>query len=158
MKYLLFHSRAKDPDGKVLSNFYPCSFVYNDRHFHSVEEAFQCMKFTFSSNPDLYNQVFNDPKLAKSAGSKSGMKKFKCVLNISDWNQNSKRIMKEIMSARYDSDTLFRNILNRCKNENIMLYHFERSGAKSFWGGCFKDGTFVGNNALGKIILNVFPL
>ena len=149
---LLFHSRAKDPRGKVLSNFYPCNFIYNERVFHSVEEAFQCMKFEYSSRPDLYDQVFTDPKAAKSAGSKTGMKKLKCVLNVEKWNNNSVQIMKDIIAARYSYDQEFKNIVDQCKNENIELYHFERTGEKSFWGGCFKDGKFVGNNMLGKII------
>lgn len=152
---LLFHSRAKDPRGKVLSNFHPCNFKYNERVFHSVEEAFQCMKFKYSSQPDLYNQVFTDPKAAKSAGSKTGMKKLKCVLNVVEWNSNSFQIMKDIIAARYNCDQEFKNIVNQCRKENIELYHFERTGEKSFWGGCFKDGEFVGKNCLGKIIFHL---
>jgi len=156
MNCILFHSRSANEAGKILSNFYPSQFVYNERLFNSVEEAFQCMKFKFSSVPELYNQQFVCPKQAKAAGSKKGMKKLKCSLNLTAWNNNSLGIMNGIVRSRYVCDPVFKNVIDHSKTYGIQLYHFDRAGPKSFWGGYMtKDGNFMGNNALGKIMMGI---
>ena len=65
-------------------------------------------------------------------------------------------IMESLLMSRYVNDINFQHTVDELNNNGVILYHFERSGAKSFWGGYInKDGVFVGNNKLGKILMKL---
>ena len=65
--------------------------------------------------------------------------------------------MKGILEKRWSMDARFREILREVLKSGRSLLHFERSGAKSFWGGCVSKtkGLVVGQNMLGKIMLAI---
>lgn len=63
--------------------------------------------------------------------------------------------MMNVLKARYASDPMFRQILEATLKSNILLLHYERIGAKSYWGGAIKDGEIVGNNTLGKMLMTL---
>lgn len=87
-----------NPDHRYLSNFelipggirIPDDFFIlymRNRTFPSIENAFQACKYAFSDNPTLMTTLETcSPKEAKSAGSKTGMKKRKTALDVSVWN------------------------------------------------------------------------
>ena len=97
-KMLTFWSKSKHPDHRYLSNFelipggirVPDDFFIlymRNRTFPSIENAFQACKYAFSDNPTLMTTLETcSPKEAKSAGSKTGMKKRKTTLDVSVWN------------------------------------------------------------------------
>jgi hypothetical protein len=61
--------------------------------------------------------------------------------------------MKDLVNLRYSNDKEFKQIIDNAKSKNIELLHFERSGKSSYWGGCMKNGEWVGENVLGKLLM-----
>lgn len=150
---ILFFSKGKNMSQKILSNFQETPIAYKNVIFPSVENAFQAAKFLYSDHPQMFENVrIMTPKEAKSFGSKASMKKNNVHLTTSDWNANKTEIMKKLIAIRFREDNSFRKIVVSARKTNRILYHFERSGA--YWGGHFKNGEFVGQNILGKIIMD----
>lgn len=189
--YIYFKAACKYAIGRYLSNFADSSLVFRGEHFRSVENAFQAAKFLYSDRPELFSEkAFTlkrtrknpetkqeetyitkvkigdlPPPLAKSAGSKGGMKKVRATLDIQKWNQVHVDIMRELIGIRVRSDRLFRKILKKARDTGTKLLHFEsangKKGAPPFWGGYFKGnsrqelGDFFGHNTLGEIMMTV---
>jgi ribA/ribD-fused uncharacterized protein len=158
--HLLFHSRARKPVERMLSNFHPSPVVYEGVRFPSVENAFQAAKFLRSTRPDLFASLAGlTPAEAKRRGSKSGMKAVGAVLDAPRWDSESVGVMKALVALRMDADAEFRRVVEDGRRAGLAFLHFERSGARSFWGGCFPKGAprtpagFVGRNTLGKILM-----
>ena len=162
-KMLTFWSRSKHTDHRYLSNFelipggmrIPDDFfiIYmQNRTFQSIENAFQACKYAFSDNPTLMTMLETcSPKEAKSAGSKTGMKKRKTTLDISVWNGVSFECMSELLHLRYQMDQRFAKIVDDSKRDGKIFYHLEIRGPK-IWGGYMKDGEWIGQNKLGHIL------
>ena len=155
MSYLLVHSRSSHNDAKYLSTFTPCNIEYNGRLYPSIENAFQAAKLqfitTFTDVSHIYNKFVNvSPATAKYLGNKSSFNKFGITLDTLKWNTNSTRIMKTLIQLRKNIDPLFTNIINSVD----YIYHYERGGKNSYWGGHFDKKTleFVGHNMYGKLL------
>lgn len=167
MSSLLFFSKSKDLSARYLSNFtiIPCGLTIPDDFivkelvghvFPSVENAFQAAKYVLAGNLKVALELKNvPPSVSKSMGSKTGMKKNKCILDVSAWTRISYIVMKQLIQERANQDKPFRDTIKNAIENKISLKHFERSGKKSFWGGCFKEGVWYGNNALGNIMENI---
>ena len=167
MSYLLFFSRAKGADEKHLSTFAPCRIEYRGVVFASVEHAFQAAKFLYSTKPELFaSSAWADmePSAAKSAGSKSGMRRLGTrLIRVEDWDRDSVAIMTDLVRLRMDADQRFRRLVETARRDGTALLHFERPGRfrESKWGGSFaKDlprlpENFVGRNLLGKILMGL---
>ena len=168
--YILFHSRGKSEDSKYLSNFTAVenglcieeSYMIEEMRgkcFPTIEHAFQATKLVISNASQNILEDLNekDAKDAKSMGTKTFFKKKKLVLDVDRWNKMSTEVMKLLITYRYNQDSKFRNIVNRLKNENIALKHFERprrfGGGEPYWG-CYlnKNNEWIGTNMLGKLI------
>lgn len=161
-----FWSRSKDSDCRYLSNFetvpggipIPDDFLISQvrgRTFPSVENAFQACKYAFSELETCKN-VFSElevcsSKEAKSAGSKTGMKKRNTVLDVHAWNTVSVKCMTDLLGVRYKTDSKFKAIIESTKSEGKLFYHIETRGGY-IWGGCMKNGQWVGQNRLGQIL------
>ena len=164
MSSLQFFSKSKDSSARYLSNFtiiidgltIPNDFIIEELRGHvypSVENAFQAAKYVLAGNLEVALELKSvTPVISKSMGSKSGMKKNNNTLDICIWTRFSYIVMKQLIQERANIDELFKSIIKSAKVNKISLKHFERSGVKSFWGGCFKEGVWVGNNALGCIM------
>lgn len=160
---LTFWSRSKHPDHRYLSNFesVPGGVRIHDdffilymrgRTFPSIENAFQACKYAFSDNPSCMTALETcSPKEAKSAGSKTGMKKKKTTLDVKLWNKMSYECMSELLNIRYHSDERFKRIIDDARSEGKTFGHIETRGSY-LWGGCMKNGQWVGENRLGKIM------
>ena len=74
-------------------------------------------------------------------------------LDTRAWLEARERAMRAICEARWEQDATFRRVLRAVDAKGWYLLHFERSGAKSFWGGFEKDGRVQGRNALGEILM-----
>jgi hypothetical protein len=57
--------------------------------------------------------------------------------------------------ARTDSD--FARVLLEARSQRVTLLHFERSGARSYWGGSLRkeDGQPQGRNRLGDMLMGL---
>jgi ribA/ribD-fused uncharacterized protein len=170
-KVELFYSKSKSKAdlGKAipadwrrqLSNFWPQEIEVNGRHYPNAEAAFQAAKAMESSKPELAKNfevggsIGPDPADAKKAGTKKAYKEAGATLKAADWDKKRNEAMMDILQARYDSDPMFRQILEATLKANILLLHYERSGAKSYWGGAVKDGEIVGENMLGRMLMQL---
>ena len=158
MNHIIFHSRSKSDIGKILSNFYFCQISHHDVTFNSVENAFQAAKYLMSNKPEYFDRLSKvSPAEARKMGSKSGMNKVGAKLDISAWERSKYFTMESLILQRYHKDSKFNLELSKLNKNNVKLYHFERSGAKSYWGGyfCKKDNVFKGQNKLGEILMSV---
>jgi predicted NAD-dependent protein-ADP-ribosyltransferase YbiA (DUF1768 family) len=121
-----------------------------NRTFPSIENAFQACKYAFSDNPTVMTDLEScSPEEAKSAGSKTGMKKRKTTLDVSMWNNVSFESMSELIQVRYYTDQRFARIVNEAKQDGKMFYHLETRGSKIL------GGEWVGQNKLGHILNNI---
>lgn len=162
---VLFFSKSKNLEHRYLSNFQVLDkgFVIDDtfvlkelvgRRFHSIENAFQASKLCCGNFDASHLDIIEElpPVDARRYGSKGNFKKHNKVLNVEVWNRISTTIMKQLLKLRYNSDECFRDFIQEAKRNQMNLYHFERSGEKSYWGGFFKDGQWKGKNTLGRLM------
>lgn len=160
IEYVYFHSRSKGADEKYLSNFSDAVPIpYKGVVFPSIENAFQAAKYLYSSRTDRFATIANmTPVQARTAGSKSGMKKVGAVLDVSKWNEMNTGIMRALIRIRITHDHRFRRLLKDARDHNIKLLHYE-GGAEPYWGGYFKGSkksldAFYGRNMLGEIMMH----
>uniref|UniRef100_A0A7S4K919 NADAR domain-containing protein n=1 Tax=Odontella aurita TaxID=265563 RepID=A0A7S4K919_9STRA len=169
----IFYSKSKDQKDlegydnsdwrRRLSNFSPRTLTIRGRCYPSAEHAFQAAKAKCSTIPKLSKQfevggkINEQPGSAKKAGGKGSYKKAGVELDVVKWNRERDHAMEAIVRARFDEDEDFRKILQIVSRNGAYLLHFERSGAKSYWGGSVaKDtGRVQGNNALGELMMRV---
>lgn len=179
-KPIVFHSKAADFVSKYLSNFEtpidvqtgePLLIEHRGRSFRSIEHAFQAHKYLMSrpngslTIEDMVRKFqvggeFDalDPPKLKAKGGKGAFKEYKFALDVDRWNRESRRVMVELVRARLRVDRLYRRIVVLAVKDGVPLYHFERSGEKSYWGGYFPKGDpywggfWKGENALGDIL------
>ena len=137
---MLFHSRAKTENGRVLSNFYITEIKFDRLTFTSTEAFFQGLKCLFSDSPnDIFLFQNMQPLEAKRRGRQ-------LKIDIDIWNRHSVEAMTFVIQLRYEQDTQFKEIVEKYREEG--LYHYDRAGDKSFWGGK--------RNMLGKIMMDLF--
>lgn len=160
----IFYSKSKNLDLRYLSNFEECEVNYEGKKYGSVEKGFQGLKYILSGYEsvgkkfEVGNEYDNlNGNEIKKLGGKGGFKKNGCELDIEKWNKESVGIMEGLIESRYKNDKKFRKILDKYDK----IFHFERSGEKSFWGGNWKKGVeriecnFRGKNKLGEIMIKV---
>ena len=155
---------------KHLSNFRtltPQTLSFMGMEFASIEHAFQGAKYLHTTRPELLstfsiNGVHGQLSGAKikSAGGRAAMKSHGVELDLSAWDQHSLEYMKLLIRARTKVDRLYRDLIAGFAKHKTRIYHFERSGPKSYWGGFFpKDATrgdpnaWQGKNMLGKLLM-----
>lgn len=173
---LVFFSKSKNPDARYLSNFtdtdglkienvcFPTSnSVLENKVFPSIEHAFQGYKLAISNAPEsIINSLIDstDGKEVKRMGSKKFFKENGLVLDISSWTSKSMNLMRYLVRQRLHIDLKYREIIKNAIDNDIKLYHFERSGRKSLWGGFFEKqtGVWVGGNRLGKMLMEEYLL
>ena len=168
----MFYSKSKDVDDlglgrpdwrKVLSNFHPVEIEVVGRRYPSVEHAFHAAKARCSSNPEVARQfevggsVPSTPLGAKKAGGRAGFAKLGTELDETRWNAQRDAATMAALRARLACDSTFREILATVHSKQLRLVHFERGGAKSYWGGNIRtdDGVIVGRNRLGEMLMEL---
>ena len=148
---------------QVLSNFYRAELEVAGRRYASVEHYFQAQKAACSNRPE-FGQCFEldadgpdavgpDPTAAKRAGGRAGYKRVGAVLDSAAWVERRVEVMQAALAARWAQQPLFRAVLTSTRG--LALLHFERAGAKSFWGGSVRrqDGLAQGENRLGQLLM-----
>lgn len=187
MRMVLFYSKSKDLDDldlnipswrKLLSNFSPVAprglrveVNGETRTYPTVEHAFQAAKYLFHAVPrdkaiaaavdfESGRKVGDAAASAKSAGGRKGMASRGITLQTSSWNSASEKVMRELLTARFADDADFRQVLQATAMQKLTLVHFERSAAKSYWGGVRKkDDTgrdvVLGQNKLWELLMEL---
>ena len=150
---------------RVLSNFYPTSLIIEGTPYASVEHFFQSQKALTSSKPEMAHwfaanfsgpeAVIPEASAAKKAGSRKAYTHHGAILDMRVWDERRVDCMRLALRCRYAQDNLFRQILE--STQGMKLLHFERSGARSFWGGNFsrQTGKIVGQNKLGLLMMDM---
>jgi ribA/ribD-fused uncharacterized protein len=147
---------------KLLSNFAETPVQWNHHMYPTVEHAFQAAKYLFSTLPSFEKEFrvggsigLQPPKVAKTTGSKTGMKKNKAVLNIVEWDSQKNDIMKQLIQDKIQRHDIIRSILQSCREHHIPLFHYSKED--HVWGCTIneEEGTVKeGNNLLGKLFMN----
>ena len=168
-KMVQFYSRSKEYDAKYLSTMQVCELNIDGRVYMSIEHYFQSQKYPPSKRVLFEkNGPFETPKQAKSGGSKGGMKKNGCSLDLKVWNGISEqypnefhriRVMKKAIWARFKQDKRFRDIICRPKTYFV---HYEKKRGKydptkiPAWGSYkSKIGGWSGLNILGLLYIEL---
>lgn len=169
-----FASRSKDLPAlapglprswrRYLSNFAdPQPLRIDDHSYASVEHYFQGCKARCSDRPEMAQwftrehegpeQVGDDPRDAKRAGARKSYQTHGARLEVERWIEVREAVMQTAIEARWAQDELFRRVL--LSTRGLQLLHFERAGARSFWGGSLDEqtGQIRGTNRLGTIMM-----
>ena len=180
--YLQFWSRASEPWNK-LSNFawIKEGIEYDGLVYPSTEHAFQAQKFIrkdrirFSVDGDIgkvddgFALFYSDDSvekkkefwmkkgnigiLAKMATSNANFSKLKLVLEASYDYKKSNALWLDLLALKFEIPH-FKDIL--LSTESKILLEFDRTATPSSWYCCkFLDGALVGNNQMGKLIMQV---
>jgi predicted NAD-dependent protein-ADP-ribosyltransferase YbiA (DUF1768 family) len=148
---------------RVLSNFHPAAVALDGRRYPTAEHAFHAAKARCSDRPQLAadfevgGRVGGDPVAAKRAGGRAGFARRGATLDRSRWGRECDEVQLRVLRQRAAADALFGRILRAVHTRGLRLLHFERAGARSYWGGSISRGTgeLVGENRLGKLMLQV---
>lgn len=122
-------------DNEFLSNFYPLPHP-------SVEHHYQAAK---TDDPVLKAKIMNAarPHEAKALGGKVPLRK--------DWEQVKTKIMEDLVRWKF-SDPVMAGHLVRTGDQELMEGNYHRD---AIWGCVQKDGQWVGENRLGKILMKI---
>ena len=166
---LSFNSRSKTPYDKF-SNFYEVKLKMPEGVFGSVEHYFQAMKFIdknhrrFETNGDLgkrridsgsWKETVSRGRFIKSAGGKSGTKKYKLTLRRDGLDQErGKQKMKEALQKKFECDP-FKSLL--LKTSERKLVHIPMRGKTDYWTGRVDktSGDISGKNTMGQLLMQV---
>ena len=76
------------------------------------------------------------------------------VQDAKAWDAEWDEVTMRGLKAKLGIDAQFKSILTELKRRKVRLLHFERGGARSFWGGSVdKDtGAVKGTNRLGQLM------
>ena len=129
--------------------------------YPTVEHCFQSAKYTLVAAEDKASRfetggsLGNDPAKAKSAGGRRGFEAAGCKLDLAAWDGLADAVMWSALVARSRCDGDFARVLVEATAQGVTLLHFERSGARSYWGGSLSkaDGRPQGRNRLGEMLM-----
>ncbi len=127
-----------DGPHRFLSNFWPCSIVYDGVEYPSVEHAYQAAKTT-----DIEKRLAISKLATAAAAKKAGRN----VALREDWEQVKLAVMTELVSLKFIYPDLLQQLLD---TDNAELIEGNWWG-DTYWGVC--DGK--GENHLGKILMKI---
>jgi ribA/ribD-fused uncharacterized protein len=147
---------------KDLSNFSEHDVIYDGYLYPTVEHAFQALKYSCTSRPELVGivrEAFANKTAAeaKSSGGKGAMKKWKVELDIRCWEQKKVAVMNDLIASKIERHPEIRQIIDTAKTHNMELVHFSRSDM--YWGAHVNpEGTAIkdGKNMLGKLYMSYY--
>ena len=161
---LQFFSKSADAEARKLSNF-ALSWIHVDgnRWFPTVEHYYQSQKYMVIGSRDLalrfscetrdgVPEVGLEARAAKSAGSKTYMKKMKLVLRSDIWSVVGMKAMQCGLNLKFQLPE-FRETLLRTGDRP--LHHFGRR--PGFWDMHINKETGLqrGDNTLGKMVQKI---
>lgn len=131
------------PGNEFLSNFYPAPVALDGVTYPSVEHAYQAAKTTDAKQREPFSRKLVTPGQAKRMG--------KAVTMRADWNAVKLDVMRDLVKQKFANDAL------RAKLDDTAgrrLVEGNKWG-DTYWGMVMRDGKLVGENHLGKILMEV---
>lgn len=123
---------------RYLSNFHPCSIVFEEEVYPSVEHAYQAAKTL-----DLHERALIRAKRRPGEAKKAGQQ----VVLRPDWEEVKLSIMEHLLRQKFASGNL-RIWLLATKGYELIEGNYWND---TFWGVC--NG--VGENHLGKLLMKI---
>lgn len=131
-----------------LSNYYPCSVIFDGREYDSSEAAYQSMKILDKSERDKFSALSADEsrQLGKKIQNSSYLRP--------DWEQVKFKLMHDIVLAKFSQNTNLRDQLLRTKGASLVE---DTTGwCDTIWGRCrCEKCKGKGLNNLGRILTDV---
>ncbi len=137
-----------------LSNFYPCTIVYRDEEYKSVEHAYQTAKAIHHGDLDLADAIRNAPNAFQA----KKISKHLDSGNMITWENSNLEIMEELLRIKADSVPEFKDALQESAG-----YILAEATRDTFWAsGLTPEMTEVtkpehwpGKNALGAMMMKL---
>lgn len=140
--------------GSPLSNFYQCSFTYDNTEWTSSEQCFMAMKAKFFNDEETYKQILKakTPKEAKRLGRL--VKNFDTDL----WDKERDNVMYEVLKEKFTQNDDLHDLLLSEKFVNKCFV--EGSPVDGIWGvkiswddpSIDNKSNWKGENRLGKTL------
>lgn len=130
----------KSDEYKWLSNMEPCKIIIDNIEYASVEHAYVSAK---SSDPEwkMFCKTEPNPRIIKRKGRE--------LVLSPEWNTLKLSVMKQCIDQKYSQEP-YRELLLSTGNEYIQEGNWWND---RFWGVDLKSDPPVGNNMLGKLIM-----
>jgi ribA/ribD-fused uncharacterized protein len=137
-----------------LSNFFPCTFSFNGNRYHSTEHAYQTEQALFLKR---YN-IARDIRQARTASdAKRASKPLKTDPNSNEWDKRKKAIMRNILQAKAQQVSLFRESL--IKSHPKRLTHVIPGTRDSFWATKYSSircgKMFMGQDVFATLLMDI---
>lgn len=128
-----------------LSNFYPCTILYNGVIFPSLENAYQAAKYTGKDVLNVYHEFAGfTPGKAKRKGRKLPLR--------NDWDIVKLEVMEELLRIKFADEVLKQQLLSTGEEELIEGNYWH----DNFWGSCSCEICCNrGMNNLGKLLMKL---
>lgn len=121
-----------------LSNFYPCSVLFDGNSYPTAEHAYQCAKARDHEGWRLVRNA-SSPGKAKAAGQR--------IPKVHDWNDIRLDVMRRVLRAKFRNPDLVRALLDTGDIELVE----DNTWNDRFWGRY--QG--VGENWLGRLLMEL---
>lgn len=128
---------------RFLSNFWPCTISILGFEYPSVEHAYMAMKTTDPAKREEI-RLADSPGKAKRLGRK--------VVLREGWEEQKFAVMKKLVIRKFHSNPILTKDLVDIGDQ--MLIEGNTWGDK-IWGCVYENGEWVGQNNLGKILMEV---
>lgn len=125
-----------------LSNFFPVVIFYEDIEYPSVEHAYQASKSMFESVRHSIAKA-STPGQAKRIGS--------LIRLGSEWEQRKLFVMENLLFLKFQKPVFRDNLL---MTGSAILVEGNNWGDR-YWGAELINGKWVGENNLGKLLMNI---
>lgn len=125
-----------------LSNFHPAGVSYLGIYYPTVEHAYQAMKST-NQQERIRLSLIEKPGAVKRAGRKLEIQQ--------NWEQLKNNIMFELVTLKFIIPSLTHQLL---ETGDQLLIEGNYWGDK-YWGMVQENGKWVGQNQLGKTLMQV---
>jgi ribA/ribD-fused uncharacterized protein len=127
---------------RFLSNFYPCEIEHLGLIFPTVEHAYQASKAR-----DLVSILKVKNAATPAAAKRTGQK----IKIRSDWNDVKIPVMTFLVKQKFSREPLATMLTDTYP---CAIIEFNTWG-DTFWGMIEKDDILIGNNHLGKILMEI---
>lgn len=123
---------------RFLSNFYPCTIMYEGIEYPTTEHAYQAAK-TLDVERRMYISQLQTPGETKRAG--------KNVMLRRDWDEVKLQVMYDICKLKFSKP----NFIEKLKSTGNQELVEGNKWNDTFWGRCNGKG----QNNLGKILMRI---
>lgn len=128
---------------RFLSNFFPVDVQCWGDLYPTVEHAFQASK---TENPLERVMILKAPSPGKAK------RLGRSVTLRGDWNQRRLQVMYNLVYQKFEFRPDLRDQL-LATGEAVLIEG--NTWGDTYWGACLKGGEWVGNNNLGRILMQV---